>query len=129
MAEWLHAKVRSDLGIAPVQGRRYSWGYPACPEQSEHEKVFRLLDAPSIGLRLSGGFALEPEQSTMAIVAHHPQAVYFSMKGGFLPKNERQAGDDIIIGSDRDPTRLVLLTDEDPDQLPAGDDEPALADV
>ena len=46
MAEWLHARVRSELGIAPAQGRRYSWGYPACPEQSEHEKVFRLLDAP-----------------------------------------------------------------------------------
>ena len=46
MAEWLHSRVRADLGIAPDQGRRYSWGYPACPEQSEHEKVFRLLDAP-----------------------------------------------------------------------------------
>src|ERR687887_2071870 len=45
MAEWLHSTVRRDLGIAPAQGRRYSWGYPACPEQSEHEKVFRLLDA------------------------------------------------------------------------------------
>ncbi len=46
MAEWLHARVRADLGIEPAQGRRYSWGYPACPEQSEHEKVFALLDAP-----------------------------------------------------------------------------------
>ncbi|HKQ18054.1 MAG TPA: homocysteine S-methyltransferase family protein, partial [Solirubrobacterales bacterium] len=55
LAEWLHAEARRDLGIDPDQGRRYSWGYPACPEQSEHEKVFRLLDAPSIGLRLSGG--------------------------------------------------------------------------
>ncbi len=72
MAEWLHARVRADLGIEPTQGRRYSWGYPACPEQSEHEKVFALLDAPSIGLRLSGGYAVEPEQSTLAIVAHHP---------------------------------------------------------
>jgi 5-methyltetrahydrofolate--homocysteine methyltransferase len=131
MAEWLHARVRADLGISPVQGRRYSWGYPACPEQSEHEKVFRLLDAPSIGLRLSGGFALEPEQSTMAIVAHHPEAVYFSMKGGFLPKTERQAGDDIIIGSVRDPTLLAVLTDEDPDLVPEdeSESEPAIADV
>ena len=79
-------EVRAELGIGAAQGRRYSWGYPACPEQSEHEKVFRLLDAPSIGLRLSGGFAVEPEQSTLAIVAHHPQAVYFGMKSGFLPK-------------------------------------------
>jgi 5-methyltetrahydrofolate--homocysteine methyltransferase len=114
-AEWLHARVRADLGIAPTQGRRYSWGYPACPEQSEHEKVFRLLDAPQIGLRLSGGFALEPEQSTLAIIAHHPQATYFGMKSGFLSKGGPQP-DDIIVGSVRDPTRQApaeALEDED----------------
>ena len=88
MAEWLHAKVRADLGIELDQGRRYSWGYPACPDQSEHEKVFALLDAPSIGMRLSGGYAVEPEQSTVAIVAHHPQAVYFGMRSGFLPEGQ-----------------------------------------
>ena len=114
-AEWLHARVRADLGIAPTQGRRYSWGYPACPEQSEHEKVFRLLEAPSIGLRLSGGYAVEPEQSTLAIIAHHPQAVYFGMKSGTLPKTERQAADDVIAGSDRDPTRLTTLPDAEPE--------------
>jgi 5-methyltetrahydrofolate--homocysteine methyltransferase len=114
LAEWLHARVRSDLGIEPAQGRRYSWGYPACPEQSEHEKVFRLLDAPAIGLRLSGGYAVEPEQSTLAIVAHHPQAVYFGMKSGFLPKTERQAADELIAGTDRDPTRLGELSDDEP---------------
>ena len=97
------------------QGRRYSWGYPACPEQSEHEKVFRLLDAPSIGLRLSGGYAVEPEQSTVAIVAHHPQAVYFGMKSGFLPKNDRQARDELIAGTDRDPASLdAALPENDP---------------
>ena len=117
MAEWLHAKVRSDLQIPPSQGRRYSWGYPACPEQSEHEKVFRLLDAPQVGLRLSGGYAVEPEQSTLAIVAHHPQAVYFGMKSGFLPKGERQAADDLIAGSDRDPTRLAELSDAEKNAL------------
>jgi 5-methyltetrahydrofolate--homocysteine methyltransferase len=125
MAEWLHAQVRSDLGIAPAQGRRYSWGYPACPEQSEHEKVFRLLDAPSIGLRLSGGFAVEPEQSTLAILAHHPQAVYFGMKSGFLPKTDKQASDELIAGTDKDPSRLADLPDEDPDAADAG--EPAMA--
>jgi 5-methyltetrahydrofolate--homocysteine methyltransferase len=108
MAEWLHAKARSDLGVESDQGRRYSWGYPACPDQSEHEKVFELLDAQSIGMRLSGGFAVEPEQSTVAIVAHHPQAVYFGMRSGFLPKGK--APDDIIAGSERDPS----LFDEDP---------------
>jgi 5-methyltetrahydrofolate--homocysteine methyltransferase len=116
MAEWLHAKVRSDFGIPVDQGRRYSWGYPACPEQSEHEKVFRLLDAPSIGLRLSGGFAPEPEQSTLAIVAHHPQAVYFGMKSGFLPKGGSTAPDEVIAGTDRDPSSL---SDAEPEAVAA----------
>jgi 5-methyltetrahydrofolate--homocysteine methyltransferase len=121
MAEWLHAKVRSDLGIPADQGRRYSWGYPACPEQSEHEKVFRLLDAPQIGLRLSGGFAPEPEQSTLAIVAHHPQAVYFGMKSGFLPKDPRHARDEVIAGTVRDPAKVGEdLSDADPDPALAG---------
>jgi 5-methyltetrahydrofolate--homocysteine methyltransferase len=127
MAEWLHSRVRTDLGIEPAQGRRYSWGYPACPEQSEHEKVFALLDAPSIGLQLSGGYAVEPEQSTLAIVAHHPQAVYFGMKSGFLPKTSRQAADELIAGTDKDPTRLDELTDEEP--LPVAEGEPALAEA
>jgi 5-methyltetrahydrofolate--homocysteine methyltransferase len=129
MAEWLHARARSELGIPPHQGRRYSWGYPACPEQSEHEKVFRLLDAPSIGLRLSGGYAVEPEQSTLAIVAHHPQAVYFGMKSGYLPKTDKQAADELIAWTDKDPTRLGELTDADPVQEPAGfeEDQPAMA--
>ncbi|MGB2711912.1 MAG: homocysteine S-methyltransferase family protein [Conexibacter sp.] len=110
MAEWLHAKVRADLRIEADQGRRYSWGYPACPDQSEHEKVFALLDASSIGMRLSGGYAVEPEQSTVAIVAHHPQAVYFGMKSGFLPKDK--VPDDLIAGSARDPS---LFDEEPPD--------------
>jgi 5-methyltetrahydrofolate--homocysteine methyltransferase len=129
LAEWLHARVRADLGIGPAQGRRYSWGYPACPEQSEHEKVFALLDAPAIGLRLSGGYAVEPEQSTLAIVAHHPQAVYFGMKSGFLPKTAKQAADELIAGTDKDPTRLDELTDAEPDEEGAGEGEPALAEA
>ena len=116
--------ARRDLGIDRDQGRRYSWGYPACPEQSEHEKVFRLLDAPSIGLRLSGGYAVEPEQSTIAIVAHHPQAVYFGMKSGFLPKNDRQARDELIAGTDRDPASLDAPL---PESDPAERGEPALS--
>jgi 5-methyltetrahydrofolate--homocysteine methyltransferase len=98
-AEWVHAHVREGLGIDTGQGRRYSWGYPACPEQSEHVKVFDLLDAESIGLSLSGGYAVEPEQSTVAIVAHHPQAVYFGMKSGFLPDDAEP--DELIAGTDR----------------------------
>jgi 5-methyltetrahydrofolate--homocysteine methyltransferase len=127
MAEWLHARVRSDLGVPPTQGRRYSWGYPACPEQSEHEKIFRLLGAPSIGLRLSGGYAVEPEQSTLAIIAHHPDAVYFGMKSGALPKTAKQAGDELIAGSEKDPTRLAALPDADPSADGTGVSEPALS--
>jgi 5-methyltetrahydrofolate--homocysteine methyltransferase len=99
LAEWLHSEVRSGLGIDRDQGRRYSWGYPACPDQSEHEKVWRLLGLEEIGMTLSGGYAVEPEQSTVAIVAHHPQAVYFGMKSGFIPKEK--APDEVIAGTER----------------------------
>jgi 5-methyltetrahydrofolate--homocysteine methyltransferase len=99
LAEWLHAQVRRELGIDPDQGRRYSWGYPACPDQSEHEKVWRLLDLEQIGMTLSDGYAVTPEQSTVAIVAHHPQAVYFGMKSGFIP--EDKAPDELIAGTER----------------------------
>jgi 5-methyltetrahydrofolate--homocysteine methyltransferase len=99
MAEWLHAEVRRELGIELDQGRRYSWGYPACPDQSEHEKVWRLLGLDEIGMSLSGGYAVMPEQSTVAIVAHHPQAVYFGMKSGFVP--EDKSSDELIAGTER----------------------------
>ena len=99
LAEWLHAEVRRDLGIDLDQGRRYSWGYPACPDQEEHLKVDRLLGFGEIGISLSGGYALEPEQSTAAIVAHHPQAVYFGMKSGFVPSEKK--GDELIAGTER----------------------------
>ena len=100
LAEWLHAEVRRGLGIELDQGRRYSWGYPACPDQSEHEKVWRLLELEEIGMTLSDGFAVMPEQSTVAIIAHHPQAVYFGMKSGFIPA-EKAAPDELIAGTDR----------------------------
>ncbi|MBW8058938.1 MAG: methionine synthase [Solirubrobacterales bacterium] len=99
LAEWLHSEARRDLGIERDQGRRYSWGYPACPDQSEHEKVWRLLGLEEIGMTLSGGHAVMPEQSTVAIVAHHPQAVYFGMKSGFIPKG--RASDELIAGTKR----------------------------
>ena len=83
------------------------------PEQSEHEKVYRLLDATErIGLRLSGGYAVEPEQSTLAIIAHHPQAGYFGMRNGrLLPDG---SPDDVIKGSPRDPSRFGEIGDEEP---------------
>jgi 5-methyltetrahydrofolate--homocysteine methyltransferase len=98
-AEWSHAEIRRALGIDVDQGRRYSWGYPACPDQSEHEKVWRLLGLEDIGMTLSDGFAVMPEQSTVAIVAHHPQAVYFGMKSGFIPAEKQP--DELIAGTDR----------------------------
>jgi 5-methyltetrahydrofolate--homocysteine methyltransferase len=102
LAEWLHAEVREALGIPATQGRRYSWGYPAVPDQAEHEKVDRLLGLERVGMRLSGGHAPEPEQSTLALVAHHPQAGYFGMRNGrLLPDG---SADDVIRGSDRDPS-------------------------
>jgi 5-methyltetrahydrofolate--homocysteine methyltransferase len=90
-AEWLHQRVRAELGLDADQGRRYSWGYPACPEQEQHVPVFKLLGAESIGLSLSHGFAVEPEQSTVAIVAHHPQASYFGMRSGRIPPDRADA--------------------------------------
>ena len=98
-AEWLHSEVRRNLGIPLDQGRRWSWGYPACPDQSEHEKVWRLLGLESIGMTLSGGYAVMPEQSTVAIISHHPQAVYFGMKSGFIP--EGKTSDELIAGTER----------------------------
>ena len=117
-AEWLHSKARAELGMAPDQGRRYSWGYPACPEQSEHVKVFDLLDAERIGLTLSGGHAVEPEQSTVAIIAHHPQATYFGMKSGFVP--EESAPDSLVSEA---PRADELPPDSEPAE--AGEPEPA----
>ena len=99
LAEWNHARIRAQLGIESGQGRRYSWGYPACPEQSEHTKLWKLLELEDIGMGLSDGFAVSPEQSTVAIIAHHPQAVYFGMKSGFIPKEPK--GDELIAGTDR----------------------------
>ncbi|MEX2195484.1 MAG: homocysteine S-methyltransferase family protein [Thermoleophilaceae bacterium] len=111
LAEWLHAEARRGLGVELDQGRRYSWGYPACPEQSEHEKVWRLLELEEIGMSLSDGYAVMPEQSTVAIVAHHPQAVYFGMKSGFVPKEK--APDELIAGTERGGE---LPPEDDPDE-------------
>ena len=113
LAEWLHSDIRRGLGIELDQGRRYSWGYPACPDQSEHEKVWRLLDLEKIGMTLSDGFAVTPEQSTVAIVAHHPQAVYFGMKSGFIP--EGSSGDELIAGTERGGE---LPPESEPDEEP-----------
>jgi 5-methyltetrahydrofolate--homocysteine methyltransferase len=124
LAEWLHWRVRRDLGIGEGQGRRYSWGYPAVPEQAEHEKVDNLLDLSNIGMELSGGYAPEPEQSTLALVAHHPQAFYFGMKQGKLKAPDATAPDDTIKGSRRDPSLFgAPLEDADPLEGGVAEDE------
>jgi 5-methyltetrahydrofolate--homocysteine methyltransferase len=69
------------MNIATNQGKRYSWGYPACPELKDHEIVMRLLPqaASQLGLTLTPSYQWVPEQSTAAIVVHHPDAKYYSV--------------------------------------------------
>src|ERR1022692_4236184 len=91
LAEFHHKKMREELGIAAedsphirdlfhqkYRGSRYSFGYPACPNLEDQTKLFALLKPEeNVGVRLTSGFLLEPEQSTSAIVVHHPAAKYF----------------------------------------------------
>jgi 5-methyltetrahydrofolate--homocysteine methyltransferase len=91
LAEFHHKKMREELGIAAddsphirdlfhqkYRGSRYSFGYPACPHLEDQTKLFALLKPEeNVGVRLTSAFLLEPEQSTSAIVAHHPGAKYF----------------------------------------------------
>ncbi len=131
LAEWLHWKAREMLSIPSTQGRRYSWGYPAVPEQAEHLKVEKLLDLKQIGMEISDGFAPIPEQSTLALVAHHPQAIYFGTRQGrLLPDG---SPDDVIKGSYRDPslpnfTGSATLEESDPSEgAVEQEDEPVMA--
>jgi 5-methyltetrahydrofolate--homocysteine methyltransferase len=81
-AEWVHARVRDELGLDPDRGRRYSWGYPSCPDLEDHRTLFEIMPTDLIGVELTEGFQLVPEQSTAAIVLHHPEAHYFAVYGG-----------------------------------------------
>ena len=79
-AVYVHRHVARELGIPAERGKRYSWGYPACPELADHETVLRLLPgAADLGLELTSAFQWVPEQSTAAVVVHHPAARYFSV--------------------------------------------------
>jgi 5-methyltetrahydrofolate--homocysteine methyltransferase len=90
LAEYWHRRIREEWGFAhedgptltglfrqQYRGGRYSWGYPACPDLEDNAKVVELLEGDRIGVTVSEGFQLHPEQSTLAIVCHHPQAKYF----------------------------------------------------
>ena len=93
LAEYWHRQVRMEMGIADQEpedmrllfsakyhGARYSFGYPACPNLEDQAKLFELLRPEEIGIELSEEFMLMPEQSTSAIVVHHPEAKYFNVR-------------------------------------------------
>ncbi len=77
MAEWINHKIREDLKIGEKRGLRYSWGYPSCPDVSQHHIVWKLLEPQKSGMTLTEAGQIIPEQSTAAIVVHHPEAEYF----------------------------------------------------
>lgn len=92
LAEYWHKRMRQQLDIASAdapdindlfkqkyQGSRYSFGYPACPNIEDQDKLMPLLEASRIGVSLSEEFQLDPEQSTSAVICHHPDAKYFNV--------------------------------------------------
>jgi 5-methyltetrahydrofolate--homocysteine methyltransferase len=92
LAEYIHKRIRAELGFGHeddrdmqkllkqgYRGSRYSFGYPACPRLEDQALLLKLLGAEKIGVALSEEFQLHPEQSTSAIVVHHPQAKYFNI--------------------------------------------------
>jgi 5-methyltetrahydrofolate--homocysteine methyltransferase len=92
LAECWHKRIRQELGIAGddsprvkelftqhYRGSRYSFGYPACPDMSDQDKLWKLLDPTRIGCVLTENWQIDPEQSTSAIIVHHPAAKYFNV--------------------------------------------------
>jgi 5-methyltetrahydrofolate--homocysteine methyltransferase len=90
-AEWLHRRIRERWGFPDsdgttmldrfqgrYRGKRYSFGYPACPELADQATLFGILDGRKIGVALTEGFMMDPEASVSALVVHHPQARYFA---------------------------------------------------
>jgi 5-methyltetrahydrofolate--homocysteine methyltransferase len=90
-AEYVHRHIRRELNLPADRGKRYSWGYPAIPELEDHRQVFDLLPAEAeLGMSLTPAFQLVPEQSTAAIIVHHPQARYFSIGDSRIRQLERE---------------------------------------
>ena len=92
LAEFWHKRMRQEMGVADddsprirelftqkYRGSRYSFGYPACPEMSDQDKLFALIDPSRIGCSLTENWQIDPEQSTSALIVHHPEAKYFNV--------------------------------------------------
>lgn len=79
MAAWINQKIKDELQIGGKRGLRYSWGYPSCPDVSQHYIVWKLLEPEKSGMTLTESGQIIPEQSTAAIVVHHPEAEYFAL--------------------------------------------------
>ena len=77
MAEWVNLRIKNELNLKDSGGLRYSWGYPSCPDISQHHLVWKLLNVEKLGIGLTEAGQITPEQSTAAIVIHHPDAEYF----------------------------------------------------
>ena len=77
MAELINAKIRDELKIGQNRGLRYSWGYPSCPDISQHHLVWQILEPEKSGMTLTESGQIVPDQSTAAIIVHHPEAEYF----------------------------------------------------
>jgi 5-methyltetrahydrofolate--homocysteine methyltransferase len=93
--EWLHRRIREDWGFpdspsmtmqerftSRYRGKRYSFGYPACPNLEDQEKLWQILRPGDIGVKLTEGFMMEPEASVSAMVFHHPDCAYFTATEG-----------------------------------------------
>jgi 5-methyltetrahydrofolate--homocysteine methyltransferase len=91
-AEWLHRRIREDWGFpdppemtmaqrftSRYRGKRYSFGYPACPDLEDQAGIWKLLRPEEIGVQLTEGFMMDPEASVSALVFHHPDCTYFSV--------------------------------------------------
>jgi 5-methyltetrahydrofolate--homocysteine methyltransferase len=82
----MHRRIRRELGVSGAQGKRYSWGYGACPDLDDHAVVFKLLPVEdALGMTLTSAFQLVPEQSTAAMIVHHPDAKYYAVRGAGEP--------------------------------------------
>ena len=92
-AEWLHRRIREDWGFpdppsltmhdrftSKYRGKRYSFGYPACPHLEDQRGIWKLLRPEEIGVQLTEGMMMDPEASVSALVFQHPDCAYFSVE-------------------------------------------------